>query len=463
VRRGRAYTTRLKPLAYAVLAGVCLIGTFSSCASSANPQQPPGQTITINPVEEYAKEIGLSDEYVAILKPLGDDKKLDDSDKAAVNDAKNILSMSSSENAKRITIGYLASGRDREYESAYSLLESTSNLSVKRMHELGIDENVVNYISFVSSLPDKAFAKYALENALCIEDRQLTELEKSFLQSPDANSQQLFDQYFSDIDRINPELVTELKKIPDLENLQIDSIRKLEGLEDILVLASDSDYKATFYSMLNEGIKGNRSVCTPLEAAFIIACKKEFSIGTLDAQATLKIIAEGGNINDYYNPLKGYSIKVLMNEVWTKGLDTYRSDIWEDYNKATERLNSPELLAEYLKGHSKIFFTNSLRKPYQTFKEGGSCKDYTYLGGYCLDKAGYKVYLITALSKANEIHCILAYEDHGLFYITANTSSPGYIGGPYKTIDEAALKGVFYNQESIQYNISTLESFDGRL
>lgn len=37
------------------------------------PEQPPAPAITLNPVEEYAKSLGLSDNLVSMLKPLGED------------------------------------------------------------------------------------------------------------------------------------------------------------------------------------------------------------------------------------------------------------------------------------------------------------------------------------------------------------------------------------------------------
>lgn len=49
-----------------------------SCAKPSptptpSPEQPPTPTITPNPVDEYAKSLGLSDNLVSMLKPLGED------------------------------------------------------------------------------------------------------------------------------------------------------------------------------------------------------------------------------------------------------------------------------------------------------------------------------------------------------------------------------------------------------
>jgi hypothetical protein len=401
------------------------------------PTQPPSQeqTIVVNPVEQYAESAGLSGEYVAILKPLGYDNKLDDSDKAAVDDAKNITSMGLSDNAQKVTIRYLASGKVKEYESACNLLESTSNLSFKRMHELGIDDNVVNYIYFVSSLPDKTFAKYALENALCIQDRQLTELEKSFLKSPDANSQELFDYYLTEINRTDPELAKEIDKIPDFKTMDV---KKVEAIEDILGLAVNPEYKATLDSMMNIGIKEKRKYCSPLQGLGWLAEDMDFD-------------------SIYNNPMENYSLVKFMGAAW--GRPAHSINSW-NFDEATDRVNSPELCAIFSRMEiSYASYGGEQYSPRETFeRKKGNCADQARLNAYFLLKNGYEKY--TSGSKRNNSVCVFEavfdkpvvdtsgnmYDSHDVCLYTNNEGKIYFISvqggteGPFETEKDAAIR-----------------------
>ena len=412
-------------------------GTFALTSCKAQPVQtpttppiqPPGQTSTVNPVEEYAKSIGLSDEYVAILKPLGDDKKLDDSDKAAVNDAKKILSMGLSDNAQKVTISYLASGKVREYDNAYNLLESTSNQSFKRMHELGIDDNIVNYISLVSSFSDKKFAKYVLESALCIEDRQLTELDKNFLKSPDAYSHQLFDYYLTEINKINAELAKEIPKVPDFKTVDV---KRVEAIEDTYSLAANPEYKAAFDDMLNTGIKEKRKYCSPLQGLEWLAEDMDFD-------------------KEYNNPMKNYDLTTFIGMAWVR--PSHNLNSWS-FEEATDRVNSPELCALFAK--SRIGYTSHpgiTYPPREVFENGtGNCMDHARLNAYFLLQNGYGKY--TSGSNKNNSCCVFTVKFDKVLPSGANAHDvclytdkneklkiiniQGKISGPFKTEEDAA-------------------------
>lgn len=53
----------------------------------------PTPTIVLNPVEQYAKSLGLSDDFVSILKKLGADNEMSETDRAAVDTANEIFPM----------------------------------------------------------------------------------------------------------------------------------------------------------------------------------------------------------------------------------------------------------------------------------------------------------------------------------------------------------------------------------
>jgi hypothetical protein len=117
--------------------------------------------------------------------------------------------------------------------------------------KFGIDEGVADYVLFVSSLP-KDFGDYALQNKLCIQDHELTELEKQFLKEPDKYLQQIFDSHMTEIGAVDPDLATQLKKLPYFKALEI---KDVEAVEDILWLASDPKYKSTLEKIYGKGIE----------------------------------------------------------------------------------------------------------------------------------------------------------------------------------------------------------------
>ena len=114
-----------------------------------------------------------------------------------------------------------------------------------------IDENVADYILFTQSLP-KDFQLYVLRDRLCIQDRKLTDLEKQFLKEPDAYLQQMFDSYISEIGKIDPELATQVKKLPYFKTLELEDV---EAIEDFLWLAGISKYKSTLEKLYGKGIE----------------------------------------------------------------------------------------------------------------------------------------------------------------------------------------------------------------
>lgn len=289
-----------------------------------------------------------------------------------------------------------------------------------------------NKKAFIDLLPgmDKNFAKYVVDNKFTFENGEISDLELNVLTDP-ANQnyiQQLFGQYISDASKVNPELAAELENLPDLKNIQINGIKKLEGLEDVVVLAGNQKYTTIFGSMLDEGIKGKREVCTPLEASLIIACSKEFG--------------------EEYKSLKNYRAWrfKLMHDVWTKELDTYREDIWEDFDKATERLDSVNLLTAY--GGSHIFYQNypggasGVKSPSEVFKSGNAnCADMAKFNKFCLNKSGYDcrgliVNFDKALPDGATGHAVCLYNENNLFYYI---DSDWITYGPFKTIQEVAV------------------------
>ncbi len=110
---------------------------------------------------------------------------------------------------------------------------------------------MADYILFTQSL-SKDFQIYTLRDRLCIQDRKLTDLEKQFLKEPDKYLQQMFDSYISDIGKIDPELATQVKKLPYFKTLEV---KDVEAIEDFLWLASIPKYKPTMEKVYGKGIQ----------------------------------------------------------------------------------------------------------------------------------------------------------------------------------------------------------------
>jgi hypothetical protein len=282
-------------------------------------------------------------------------------------------------------------------------------------------------------LPDKAFAKYALENALCIQDRELTELEKSFLQSPDANSQQMFDYYLNEIKKTNPELGREIQKVPDFKTVDV---KKVEAIEDVLGLMANPRYKAFLYSMLNVGIKEKRRYCSPLQGLEWLAESMDFD-------------------SEYNNPMKDYSLEMFMLKAWARPAHNINSWTFEE---ATDRVNSPELCSVFSKMRiSYVSYIGEQYPPKEVFEKGtGNCADQARLNAYFMLQNGYEKYP----GKKTNSCCVFDVmfdhyfpgegEGHGVCLYTDKDGKlkiidiGGTIRGPFKTENDVATSVAKY-------------------
>ena len=216
-----------------------------------------------------------------------------------------------------------------------------------------------------------------------------------------------------------PELVQELLKLPDLEEIEA---KDDEAIEDITYLALDPKYKTVFELMLNEGIKDKRKYCTPLEALLWIAYDREFN---------------------GYNPLKDYSLQTLTSDAWgnTTTSENYASERWQSFNEVVDRLNSPDLVCKYIEEQFK--FDNTIGIYHQNAsdifnRKKGYCEGHGMFAAYCLGKSGFESY-ITTVRDGVEYHAGCLYKEGNKFYII--DSIPNDIArkvGPFATIKEAA-------------------------
>jgi len=373
--------------------------------------------------------------YISQIKVMDDDGEQDENDISKIDLAYKITQFGWDVESNKKIIGPMIVYPD--FENTLKQLSAVSDKALRDLLVFYIDENIMNYISFVSSLPDKDFVKYVLENKLCIQDRNLTELEKSFLKEPDNYIQQLFDNYISEIDKINPELAMELLKLPDFETVDI---KDIEALEDILYSAKESEYKKFFEDCMNEGIEDKRIYCSPLEALLWIAYDNEL---------------------DHWD-LSIYSPESLTRSAWKYSSTSYffRSERWQNFDEVVDRLNSPDLLVIYMdnnfsydwKKHERwVAGDHSWDMPLDTFKNKKSdCGGQAIFALYCLLENGYMydnfdtyrnnvASLLGCWDPSNPqaSHTVLLYKENNVFY-TIDSGETTVTKGSFATIEDAA-------------------------
>ena len=374
-----------KALAAASLAFV--LSVTSACAQTSPTPPPPAEqpsahTITLNPVQEYAKNLGFPEDLVYGLRPLGEDGVMDEDEKAFVD---------------------------------------------------------------IVVMQDEQFANYMVENKLCIQDHKLTELEKNFLGDPSEHTRELFDCNLSEISKINPELASELEKLPDFKEIEI---KDVEALEDILGLVPKSWSKKFFEDCVNDGIKDKRKYCSPLEALLWIAYDQDF--------------------DELYYRLEYCSLESLMGQGWnmTTTSRNYGSDRWMNFDEVVARLNSPYSVCTYKTDNIRYDWDRRAalmqsrsrdRKmwfitPKEVFERKHCvCSDLSRFVLYCLLENGYSYDDFEAvegnaaciLETSNEFQpiqprrefvCLV--KDNGVFYyVGVEERSPA---GPFSTIEELA-------------------------
>jgi hypothetical protein len=335
---------------------------------------------------------------------------------------------------KELIIKGLLATDNSDFRKVYAQLSHISEKAVYKILGAGLNNTIMEYISYVTSLPDQSNAIYFLENGVCIEDGNLTELEKNYLHNPNGEyRQELYNFYIAEMRNMNSDLVDELQKLPDLKRIEMQDV---EAVEDILAVAAENSLSGPIFDeMLDEGIRDKRSYCTPLEALVWIAYDEEL---------------EGNRVLEKYNTER------LVYEAWrnTSTSNNYQSERWQ-FKEAVERVGiSPGCYAVFARINIKyeFYLTGSggkytIQQVYNRKK--GNCVDrartalyfLTNGGGYSTDFRNYDdeacigfiVYFNRSLKDGTTSHGECAYKENGEVYII----NGGAIKGPYKTIVEA--------------------------
>ena len=122
-----------------------------------------------DPVFKYAIDKGIPIDIAKKLIPLDEDGRMDENEKSLVDYLYNLPLL---ELQAKVVDTILADGKVSSDEAkALSYLSTYSGETNKDYINLGLDEDVIKYLLFTSSLKDQDFAKYAIENKLCIQVR----------------------------------------------------------------------------------------------------------------------------------------------------------------------------------------------------------------------------------------------------------------------------------------------------
>jgi hypothetical protein len=245
-----------------------------------------------------------------------------------------------------------------------------------------------NRKEFEALLPtmDKTFADWVTKSKFTQEDGTISDDELKVLKEP-KNEQyvlQLFDDYISEVNGVNPDLAFELKRLPEIkEKVEAKTldVKDLEPLEDIVVAAQNPKYKKGFEGMLNEGIRDKIKLNTSIEVLYEGLFSQE--------------------IDENFAPLLNYSVYNLYTIWFGKRFSKEVSEEYQNFNKKmtedfeffTDRMISPNWIAwaiwwKFEYGGLKQMQDNLT--PQECFKSKvGNCVDYTAFAVYCLRRHGY--------------------------------------------------------------------------
>lgn len=238
------------------------------------------------------------------LKEVSADRKVSENELSRMVIATKVSKLNEGQPASVQNISYLSgipyvlSNKNPNLAKAYDYLQSVSDKAVSNIVPFGIDDNVTDYIVFVSTLPDTKFAQYVLESRLCIRDRMLTDLEKRFLQDPDKYAMELHDAYTSQIDAIDPELASKLMQLPYWKDKP--EIKTLRSLENILGLALNPKAKSIFETIYGKGID-RKMWPVALERLFYKGFEKDFDMNNLSDDQDIQICIKLAEFQQKYN------------------------------------------------------------------------------------------------------------------------------------------------------------------
>ncbi len=420
---------------------------------TATPKPTPTPTIIINPVEEYAKGLGFSEELITMLRPLGADGMNDD--KKSFVDYIKAHYTNTAMYDKRMVGTLVKQGVNRDTIKALDYFSRQSETTRKNILDLGLEGDVIPWINFVSSQLSGDWAKYVVTNKFGIENHIFDEFKKRLLKEPDKNVQQFLDANMSDISKVSPELAKELDSVFKFSKRAV--LDKAEISEDVLGMGKDvldpAIYKkifdTTIGSMLKEGIPGKRGICTPILALTEALYGSETQYLEMEKPfaSLFPEVSKGGKPGDPFSRLVyGYRDINSMRVVAYALDETFKTMSFDD---AVKMLNTPDLLSVWSRSQKFTTVTHNwpIQTPLETFnKKSGMCSDFSLYhlsnllkNGWVLNQLDQKDNTAVILdgywdiSRLGGADAVLLYKRDNLFYALSFAN----IRGPYNTIEQA--------------------------
>jgi len=243
------------------------------------------------------EELQVHEETLNYLEGVAEDKRVSDEEYRTLYHGKldhdgDGMDLATEEKAKTDPLK-----PDPEISHAVNSIESVSDEALESYLKLGFNGDVLDYISHVSSLTDKDFADYAMKNKLCIQDGELTELERSFLDEPEDYLQQVYDYYMSEIGSVDSDLARELGELPYFQEVQLEDV---EVLEDVLHLAGNPDNRPILEKLYGKGIE-RKMHSVALEALLWRGFDREFDSDSPLEGRDLKTLTRLAQFQEKYN------------------------------------------------------------------------------------------------------------------------------------------------------------------
>lgn len=170
-----------------------------------------------------------------------------------------------SERLQEDIISYIASDGNvsrEEIKALEFILTLPKDVQRWYIEEIGLNEETIKYLNFLSEVENEDFKLYAAQNVLCYADRQIDDIEKGFLKNPDKNLKRIREYYSSKLEKI-PSL---REQIEELSEYKENSIKTIEALEDIAALVQNAEPYEKFEDRFNpEKVTPAREVHEALE------------------------------------------------------------------------------------------------------------------------------------------------------------------------------------------------------
>ena len=210
-----------------------------------------------------------------------------------------------------------------------------------------------------------------------------------------------------EIAQVNPRLAEELKRLPEIQDNEVD----LQALRKVtqLALSDDSQTRNKLEAMMNEGIEDRRKYCAPLQA-LLWYCE------TNDPTKS--------------NVLQSRALLSFIELAWAPTYKTYR---WTDFGRVVDRLSSPELVSIYMQRN--IRYQSESRNEYVPAKvifERGydDCDGHATLQAYFLRANGYDAWNVGLSIETPTGHNVCGYVIDGAYHVL---DVAGEKVGPFKS------------------------------